>query len=647
MDKNEEEIQDARYRSLSKRLKLMWNVMLFLIPFFGIMYILSIHQYLGISLYKQQYIGLYTSLMLGAVFIGVPAKKGNGNAKIPWYDWLLAFIGIAVGLYITILYPSISLQIGNVTPDRVVMGALAILAILEALRRLTGMILVSIVVVFIGYALTAPYFPGIFKGKSTSISTLVNYMYLDSNSLLSMLDIAATVALAFIMFGQILLNFKGGDIFNNAALSLFGRYKGGAAKASIVGSGLVGTVTGGPVANVMLTGTMTIPLMIKSGFSRVQAGAIESVASTGGSFMPPLMGITAFLIAENLGVPYKEVALAALIPAILYYVSFFLQVHFISAKKGLGRIPKDQLVPIKTVLIKLLYIIPIFFIFIYLLFFKGYSPDISAIYGVGIAIVFLTLQKEVRKRFIHRIYKTFIDTGKVLLEIGVILSVAGLIIGVVGVTGLGYNLVLALSAIGSNGLLFLLIACAIVSIILGMGMPGLAAYALVAVLIAPTIVELGVNPMGAHLFVYYFAMVSSFTPPIALACFAAAPLAGASANKIGIEASKLGIVAYIVPFLFIYSPALLLTYHFEYSMLLSILAITKSAVAITALAISLVGYLKKSINIVTRLVMAIISLALLLPNDLYMISLVVGGIGALVMFIKWIVTKKNSKLEFN
>ncbi len=647
MDKNEEEIQDARYRSLSKRLKLMWNVMLFLIPFFGIMYILSIHQYLGISLYKQQYIGLYTSLMLGAVFIGVPAKKGNGNAKIPWYDWLLAFIGIAVGLYITILYPSISLQIGNVTPDRVVMGALAILAILEALRRLTGMILVSIVVVFIGYALTAPYFPGIFKGKSTSISTLVNYMYLDSNSLLSMLDIAATVALAFIMFGQILLNFKGGDIFNNAALSLFGRYKGGAAKASIVGSGLVGTVTGGPVANVMLTGTMTIPLMIKSGFSRVQAGAIESVASTGGSFMPPLMGITAFLIAENLGVPYKEVALAALIPAILYYVSFFLQVHFISAKKGLGRIPKDQLVPIKTVLIKLLYIIPIFFIFIYLLFFKGYSPDISAIYGVGIAIVFLTLQKEVRKRFIHRIYKTFIDTGKVLLEIGVILSVAGLIIGVVGVTGLGYNLVLALSAIGSNGLLFLLIACAIVSIILGMGMPGLAAYALVAVLIAPTIVELGVNPMGAHLFVYYFAMVSSFTPPIALACFAAAPLAGASANKIGIEASKFGIVAYIVPFLFIYSPALLLTYHFEYSMLLSILAITKSAVAITALAISLVGYLKKSINIVTRLVMAIISLALLLPNDLYMISLVVGGIGALVMFIKWIVTKKNSKLEFN
>jgi TRAP transporter 4TM/12TM fusion protein len=647
MDKNEEEIQDARYRSLSKRLKLMWNVMLFLIPFFGIMYILSIHQYLGISLYKQQYIGLYMSLMLGAVFIGVPAKKGNGNAKIPWYDWLLAFIGIAVGLYITILYPSISLQIGNVTPDRVVMGALAILAILEALRRLTGMILVSIVVVFIGYALTAPYFPGIFKGKSTSISTLVNYMYLDSNSLLSMLDIAATVALAFIMFGQILLNFKGGDIFNNAALSLFGRYKGGAAKASIVGSGLVGTVTGGPVANVMLTGTMTIPLMIKSGFSRVQAGAIESVASTGGSFMPPLMGITAFLIAENLGVPYKEVALAALIPAILYYVSFFLQVHFISAKKGLGRIPKDQLVPIKTVLIKLLYIIPIFFIFIYLLFFKGYSPDISAIYGVGIAIVFLTLQKEVRKRFIHRIYKTFIDTGKVLLEIGVILSVAGLIIGVVGVTGLGYNLVLALSAIGSNGLLFLLIACAIVSIILGMGMPGLAAYALVAVLIAPTIVELGVNPMGAHLFVYYFAMVSSFTPPIALACFAAAPLAGASANKIGIEASKLGIVAYIVPFLFIYSPALLLTYHFEYSMLLSILAITKSAVAITALAISLVGYLKKSINIVTRLVMAIISLALLLPNDLYMISLVVGGIGALVMFIKWIVTKKNSKLEFN
>lgn len=534
-------------------------------------------------------------------------------------------MGGAVGLYIAIFYPTISLKMGYVTTERVVMSTLGIFVFLEALRRLTGWILFGIVLFFIGYALTAQYFPGAFEGKSTSMSNLFNYMYLDANSLLSMLDIATT-ALAFIMFGNVLLNFKGG-----------------AAKASIVGSGMVGSVTGGPVANVMLTGTMTIPLMIRSGFSKVQADAIASVASTGGSFMPPLMGITAFLIAENLGVPYKEVALAALIPALLYYLSFFLQVHFIADKGNYAEIPKEELPTIKSAMKKIGYIIPIFAIFIYFLFIKGFSPDTSAIYGVGAAIVILALQKEVRVDLFGRIYKTFLDTGRVLLEIGVILGVAGLIIGVVGITGLGYNLVLALSSIGSSsGLFLLLLACAAVSIILGMGMPGLAAYALVAVLVAPTIIELGVYPMASHLFVFYFAMVSSFTPPIALACFAAAPIAGASPHKIGLEASKLGIVAYIVPFLFVFTPELLLSTETSRGIVMIVLALLKAIIAITLLSISIVGFYKSKISIISRIILGIMALALFLANEyiVYGLAIVIGGI--VLLLLNKLFLKKNN-----
>ncbi|MFK2826396.1 TRAP transporter fused permease subunit [Bacillus sp. B190/17] len=635
--------ETQRYRQLNGSLNSIWKGILFLMPLLGIMYILSIHQYFNIPLFKQQYVGVYLALVLVAIFIGVPAGKNKNQTKVPWYDWGLAAVGLAVGLYVTIFYPSISLQMGLVTTDRLIMSVLAIGVLIEALRRMTGWILVGIVLFFISYALTAPYFPGAFEGRSVSLSNLFNYMYLDSSSLLSMLDIAATVALAFIMFGQVLLNFKGGEIFNNTALSIFGRYKGGAAKASIVGSGMVGSVTGGPVANVMLTGTMTIPLMIRSGFTRVQAGAIESVASTGGSFMPPLMGITAFLIAENLGVPYKEVALAALIPALLYYLSFFLQVHLIADKRNLAGIPKDELPTVKSVLSKIIYIIPIFVIFIYLLFVKGFAPDTAAIYGVGIAIVILSFQKEVRVGFLKRMYNTFIDTGRVLLEIGVILGVAGLIMGVVGVTGLGYNLVLALSSLGNSGLFVLLAASAIVSIILGMGMPGLAAYALVAVLVAPTIVDLGVQPMAAHLFVFYFAMVSSFTPPIALACFAAAPIAGASAQKIGVESSKLGIVAYIVPFLFVFSPAMLLTYQVDYSVSLITFSIVKAVIAISILSISIVGFFKSPISLFSRIVLFILAIALLLPNDDFILMISTFGVGLALIGVKYFLFKKPNK----
>lgn len=642
----EVEVVPQRFRQLTGVENMIWKGVLISIPVIGVMFILSVHQMLNISLFSQQYIGLFLALVFIGVFMGVPARKNTNLSTIPWYDWILVILGATVGLYIAIFYPQLSIEMGYSSPIKTIMSVSAVIILLEALRRLTGWILLGIVVLFIFYAMTATYFPGVFQGRTINTAHLFSYMYLDANSLLNMLNIAATVALGFILLGYILLNFRGGEIFNDTALSLFGKYKGGAAKASIVGSGMVGSVTGGPVANVMLTGTMTIPLMKRSGFSKVQAGAIESVASTGGSFMPPLMGITAFLIAENLGVPYKEVALAALIPALLYYLSFFIQVHLIADKGNFLGIKKDELPKFKNVVKKIAYLVPIFVIFIYFLFFKGLSPDVSAVYGVGTAIVFLSLQKDVRKGFFHRIKNTLEDTGRVLLEIAVILGAAGLIIGVVGVTGLGYNLVLALSSLGSSsGLFILLIACAIVSIILGMGMPGLAAYALVAVLVAPTIIEFGVYPMAAHLFVFYFAMVSSFTPPIALACFAAAPIAGASPHKIGIEASKLGIVAYIVPFLFIYTPSLLLTPDLSAGVLLTTVSVLKAVIALSILAISVVGFYKKNLNIINRLILMVMAIIMLFPAKYFLMIIITIGLGSILLFVNHMFSKNKQNAK--
>lgn len=394
-----EEIEFQKYRKFEGSfLKTLLSTNLALIPIVGILYILGIHQKLGLSIYTEQYIGIFLGLVLCAVYLSVPATKRASKTKIPWYDWILAALGLNAGLYILFFYPTIVMGMGTVTTNRFILSVMAVLLIMEAIRRLLGKGLLIVVLVFLFYGYFAPYFPGIFKGSSTPVDQLFNYMYLDSNSLLNLLAIAATIALSFIFFGQILLYFGGADILNNFAISAFGRFRGGPAKGSILGSSLVGTITGGPVANVILTGSVTIPLMKKSGYSSEEAGAVESVASTGGQIMPPVMGVAAFIIAETLGVPYADVALAALIPALFFYLCLFFQVDFIAGKKGIKRMEKKDIPLMVNVLKKGWMVIPTLASLIYLLFFLGYSPQISGLYASVVGIVFLSFQKEIRKK---------------------------------------------------------------------------------------------------------------------------------------------------------------------------------------------------------------------------------------------------------
>src|SRR5699024_4093730 len=347
-------------------------------------------------------------------------------------------------------------------------------------------------------------------------------------------------------------------IFNDVALRLTGKYRGGPAKASILGSGMVGSVSGDPVSNVILIGNISIPLMKKAGYSSREAGAIEALASTAGPITPPVMGVLTFMMAENLGLPYTQVVLAAIIPAILYYISLFVQVDLKASLKGIKGIPVELLPDRKTVLKTGWLLIPIFGLFVYFLFFKGYTPSLAGVYSSGLAVVLLLIIKEERTKILHRLFTALVETGKIIAELGVILAVAGIIAGIIGVTGLGFNLILFLTGVGEGNIVLLLVICAISCIILGMGMPALVAYAIVAAMVTPALIELGINPMAAHLFVVYFSIVSNFTLPIALACIAAAPIANERPNAISLTAMKMGTMVYIIPFLFVIKPSMLM-----------------------------------------------------------------------------------------
>lgn len=640
-------IEVNKYREMKSGIvRKLLNIILMLIPFFGILYVLGFHQTIGLAVYAEQYIGLFLGLILCATFLIIPAGKKSPRDRVPWYDWILSSLGLIVGLYLVFYYPQIIMKLGFVTTERFILSVLAVLLILEGIRRILGYALLIIVSVFISYGFLAPYLPGVFRGGRTKPDQLFNYLYLDPSSMLNLLNIAATIGLIFILFGQVLIYFGGGTILNNIALAVFGRFRGGPAKGSIVGSSLVGSITGSPVTNVMLTGSVTIPLMKKNGFTSAQAGAVEAVASTGGQIMPPVMGIAAFIIAETLGISYTQVALAAIVPAIMFYICLFLQVDFIAGRDGIKSLSKENVPVFKNVIKSGWMIIPPFVALIYFLFIKGNSPSAAGLYASVVALIFLSFQPSILKKLFRLLNDLFVDTGKMMLEIGLVLAAAGLVVGITGITGLGFNIGFILASFAEYGLLTLLIMCAIVSIVLGMGMPSVAAYSLVAVLVAPSLVTLGVDPLAAHLFVFYFAIVSNFTPPIALSCFAAAPIARESPHKIGFRAMRLGAVAYFVPFLFIYAPELLLRTNSIVHWTVTVMTISTALFACYLLAMAVEGFLFQRLNIGKRILVGLLAVGLFLPYSVWEFSMVVNIIALvasiLFMIIEW---KKNKKVQ--
>ena len=334
----------TKFRSLSGPAKTAVRVLLSALTLIGALWALEVHHSLPWAFFKEQYLGLFLALALGSTFLSIKAREGEPGDRVPWYDWILALGGLLVGGYVTIMYPTIAYRLGVLSPDRWILGGLAILLVLEATRRVAGGTLACIALACILYAKFAYLLPGLFYGKGSSWERIAAYLYLDASGLLGLpLAVAAGVVVAFIFFGQVLYTVGGDKFLTDLALIATGRYRGGPAKVSVVSSAFFGTVSGSAVANVVVDGAITIPLMKKTGFPAHLAAAIEAVASNGGQIMPPVMGAAAFVMAEFLSLPYGQVVLAAAIPACLYYLALFTQIDLEAAKRGLAGLPADQI----------------------------------------------------------------------------------------------------------------------------------------------------------------------------------------------------------------------------------------------------------------------------------------------------------------
>jgi TRAP transporter 4TM/12TM fusion protein len=379
-------------------------------------------------------------------------------------------------------------------------------------------------------------------------------MALDSNGILGIpMSVASTVVVAFILFGTLLAITGGSRFFTDAAMVGMGRYRGGSMKIAVLASGLFGSISGSAVANVVGTGVVTIPMIKRDGYPAHKAAAIEAVASTGGQLMPPVMGAAAFLMAEFLAVPYGDIVLAALVPALLYYVALFIQADLEAARLGIRAVPGSE-IPAARGVLGGLHFLAAFAALIYALFTLRWQPERAALLAAAVLILTsLALGYQGARPGFRRLLGSIATTGHAVLEIILISAASGIVIGVLNVTGLSFNLTYALVQVGGGSAILLLALSAIVCIVLGMGLPTLGVYVLLAALVAPALIQVGIEPIGAHLYVLYFGMMSMITPPIALAAFAAASIAHAPAMATGWAAMRFGWSAYVIPVLFVFS----------------------------------------------------------------------------------------------
>ena len=581
-----------------------------LLTFGAAFWSLGIPRYLYWSLYPQQYIAAALALTLPIAFLTLPARRGAQRESVPWYDVTAAVLGFLAAGYVAVRYPDIVNQIFFRPPEAYISGTIIVALVLEALRRSTGWTLVIIVVAFILYALFGDLFPGRLAARPQDWPKLAGYVAFDINGILGIpMSVATTIVVAFIFFGKLLSSTGGSKFFTDAALLSMGRYRGGSMKIAVVASALFGSVSGSAVANVAATGVVTIPMIKRDGYPAHKAAAIEAVASTGGQLMPPVMGAAAFLMAEFLQVPYSEVVLAALVPGLLYYVALFIQADLEAGKMGIAPIPTSDMPARRSVLGGLHYFLG-FAVLLYALFTLHWQPERAALAAAGTVVVtgLLFGYQGIRPK-LPNLLGAFAETGKTVVEIILISAAAGIVIGVLNVTGLSFNLTYSLVQIGAGNAVVLLVLAALVCIVLGMGLPTLGVYVLLAALVAPALVEVGIDRMAAHLYVMYFGMMSMITPPVAIAAFAAAGIAAASPMRTGFAAMRFGWTAYIVPFLFVASPSLLLIGEPQ-----SIaIAVTTAVMGVWLVSIALAGYFTRLLTLPMRIFFSVAGLLALIP----------------------------------
>ena len=477
--------------------------------------------------------------------------------------WEQIFLGImalfALGgcAYITILDENLQLRAGIVYASDILFAILLIIAIFEACRRKMGNPLVIITLVFVAYAFLGKYIPGFLNQPGMTLKKFTSLVYLTTDGIFgSPLYASASYVVLFVLLGAIMSVSGIGDYMTNLATSLFGHMRGGPAKVAVVASGFFGSISGSPTANVIGTGTFTIPMMKKNGFEPEFAAAVEATASTGGAIMPPIMGSTAFIMAEMLGIPYTAVAKAALIPAILYFLAVLFGVDIYAAKHGLKGIPRSQLPKVRSMLKQIYMLAPLIFLIFCMAVFNMTIVR-SGLLTIIVTLVLVEINPKTRMTK-EQWLQIPVQTVKSAVSVGIACAMAGIISGVIMGSGLGYRISSILTSVAGTSMLLLLVLTLVVSLIMGMGVPTTAAYLVLASLVAPTMIQLGIPPLAAHMFIFYFGCISSITPPVALAAYAGAGLAGCDPNKTGYKAFRLAFCSFLMPYLFVYNPVLLM-----------------------------------------------------------------------------------------
>lgn len=576
------------------------------------------------------------------IFLLFPARRKSRKDVIPFYDYILAIVAIVVGSYWTINYERLVQSLGQLEQMDFIIGLLAVLLVLEAARRAVGLPITIIASLFLLYAYFGPQMPAFMAHRGQSVESIVNLMFYSTDGILGTpISVSATFIFVFLLFGAFLVKTGVGQYFNDLAVSLAGKLTGGPAKVAIFSSALQGTISGSSVANVVTSGSYTIPMMKKLGYKKEFAGAVEASASTGGQLMPPIMGAAAFLMVEFIGrgVTYWDIAKAAAIPALLYFTGIWIMTHFEAKRLGLRGLSDEEMPNRKEVLKKIYLLVPIILIIVLML--VGVPVMHAALYGVLACILVGMFNKETRLGPLD-ILDALVDGARTALGVVAATACAGIIVGVVVKTGLGLSLANSLVKLAGGSILLTLVFVMIASLILGMGAPTTANYVITSTIAAPAIIALlapntpqdlvpVVVLLSAHFFVFYFGIIADITPPVALAAFAASGISGGDPIKTGVNSAKLAIAAFIIPYMIVFSPALLMV---DVTILQVIWVVFTAIMGMIAIGAGIIGYWYRKLYWFERIIVIVAGLAMVYPESISDISgLIVFGIMFVIQFM--------------
>lgn len=633
-----EEIEEIKLKyddtSIRRRLTQIWSRIVTIIAV--VFSLFQLYTAIFGSLAPQLQRSIHLSFALVLIFLLFPFSRKKNDVPLHSYDIMLSILSSLVAIYWIAFYVPIIFRAGDLILSDYVMGIVAVLLVLEGTRRVCGYPVFIIGIVALLYCYYGSYLPGFLQHRGFSLERIVAHMYLSTEGMLGIpIGVVSTFVFLFVLFGAFLTKTGVGQFFNDFANALTGSAVGGPAKVAVISSALQGTISGSSIANTVASGSFTIPMMKKIGYRPEFAAAVEASASTGGQLMPPIMGAAAFLMAEFTGIPYMKVALAAAIPAILYFTGIFMAVHIEARKVGLKGLPKEK-VPALMAVIKNRGILFIPVIVIVVVLASGYTPMRAGLWGIASAIAVGAVYKE------HRMgLNDFIDaleTGaKTALGVAVVSATAGIVVGTISLTGLGLKLATGLVDLAGGNLLITMCLTMISSLVLGMGVPTTANYVITSTICAPALMQLGVPIIAAHLFVFYFGIIADITPPVCSAAFAGAGIAKADPLKTGYNASKLAIGAFIVPYIFVLSPCLVLV---DVNILDLIKVIPTAILGMAAISSGVIGWMYRDLTILQRILIVFGGIALIDPHVLS--DLVGLGLIMFVLFYGRYATKKEA-----